>query len=776
MTVSVVGTNNETVVFQTRKVKGSDLETDATLLDLDDIPMPSGVLDSNNQTYANFSALYADLPTNQNIRGPQGPQGPAIDSVSLEQSVDLSTVTMTFGYTLNNQGYTVGNTPSFTIPAGPTGPTGTGIQFVSHDTDTHTLTFQFTDTLSDLTVDLPQGETGPAGRSISSISKSGDVMTINYDDGSSPTQISGIRGPAGDAATVTVDSTNTLAAGASASVTETGTSNSQNRELIFNIPAGADGTDGDDGVSVTGVNQVNASTINFSLSDSTTTSNITLPSATASSILPSYTNNAGKVLAVNSTSSDIEWIAVSGTGTVTSVGLTGANGITFSGSPITTSGTISTSVDATTLKSHLAIDWTDVANKPSIPVSGTDFDPVGTDNSTNVTLNTASYDYLSLAGQTITLGQVDWSTDISNKPTIPVGGTDFDPVGTDNSTNVSLVTTSYDYLSLTGQAITLGAIDWSTDIINKPSIPVSGTDFDPVGTDNSTNVSLVTTSYDYLSLAGQTITLGAIDWTTDISNKPSIPVSGTDFDPVGTDNSTNVSLNTTNYDYLSITGQAITLGQIDWTTDISNKPTIPVSGTDFDPVGTDNSTDVTLNNTTYDYLTISGQAITVGQVDWTTDISNRPSIPVSGTDFDPVGTDNSTNVSLATVSNNYLSLSGQEITAGTIPYQLGGTGLTALGSAGQVLTVNTAGNALEYQTPSGGGGGGGGGSGSSYIEHSSTVSDSLAISSGTNRMYVGNTTFSGSGTMAGYLVISHGYANFTGASALNVTGILKVVS
>jgi len=652
MTVSVVGSNNETVVFQTRKVKGSDLETDATLLDLDDIPMPSGVLDSNNQTYANFSALYADLPTNQNIRGPQGPQGPAIDSVSLAQSVDLSTVTMTFGYTLNNQGYTVGTTPSFTIPAGPTGPTGTGIQFVSHDTQNHTLTFQFTDTLSDLTVDLPQGDTGPAGRSISSISKSGDVMTINYDDGSSPTQISGIRGPAGDAATITVSATNTLAAGASATVTETGTSNSQNRELIFNIPAGADGadgtdgTDGDDGVSVTDVNQVNSTTINFSLSDSTTTSNITLPVPTAADVLPSYTNNAGKILAVNSTANDIEWITGSGTGTVTSVGLTGANGISFTGSPITTSGTISTTVDAATLKSHLAIDWTDVANKPSIPVSGTD----------------------------------------------------FDPIGTDNSTNVSLVTTSYDYLSLTGQAITLGAIDWTTDISNKPTIPVSGTDFDPVGTDNSTNVSLVTTSYDYLSITGQAITLGAIDWTTDIANKPTIPVSGTDFDPVGTDNSTNVSLNTTNYDYLSITGQAITLGAIDWTTDITNKPTIPVSGTDFDPVGTDNSTNVTLNNTTYDYLTISGQAITVGQVDWTTDIANKPSIPVSGTDFDPVGTDNSTNVSLATVSNNYLSLSGQEITAGTIPYQLGGTGLTALGSAGQVLKVNSAGTALEYAT------------------------------------------------------------------------------
>ena len=37
---------------------------------------------------------------------------------------------------------------------------------------------------------------------------------------------------------------------------------------------------------------------------------------------------------------------------------------------------------------------------------------------------------------------------------------------------------------------------------------------------------------------------------------------------------------------------------------------------------------------------------------------------------------------------------------GTIPYQLGGTGLTSLGTAGQVLAVNPAGTALEYQTRS----------------------------------------------------------------------------
>lgn len=43
-------------------------------------------------------------------------------------------------------------------------------------------------------------------------------------------------------------------------------------------------------------------------------------------------------------------------------------------------------------------------------------------------------------------------------------------------------------------------------------------------------------------------------------------------------------------------------------------------GTDFDAAGTDNSTDVTLAGS-YNYLTIAGQVITLGQVDVTTDIT-----------------------------------------------------------------------------------------------------------------------------------------------------------
>lgn len=467
--------------------------------------------------------------------------------------------------------------------------------------------------------------------------------------------------------------------------------------------------------------------------------------------------------------------------------------------------------------------YSDLSGTPSIPVSGVDFDPVGTDNSTDVTL-TGAYDYITIAGQTITRNQVDYNTDIANTPSIPTSGVDFDPVGTDNSTDVTLAG-SYNYLTLAGQQITLGKVDYTTDIVNTPAIPSSlsdltgtsdnitegttnkfltsaeetklghisvtqavdldtmesdiatnnakvsnvttdlsittaassvtvnssdGTDatisaatttvagvmsgadktkldgisagaevnavdsvntqtgavvldaddiddtsttnkftnasdisklsgieasadvtdsanvtsslvgataisagdkttiqtnlgVDPSGTDNSTDVTLAG-AYNYLTLAGQQITLGQVDYTTDISNTPTIPTSGVDFDPVGTDNSTDVTLAGA-YNYLTLLGQQITLGQVDYTTDISNTPTIPTSGVDFDPVGTDNSTDVTLAGA-YNYLTLVGQQITLGQVDYTTDISNTPTIPTSGVDFDPVGTDNSTDVSI----------------------------------------------------------------------------------------------------------------------------------
>lgn len=59
-------------------------------------------------------------------------------------------------------------------------------------------------------------------------------------------------------------------------------------------------------------------------------------------LLPSYTSNANKVLAINSGATDVEWITT-GAGTVTSVDMSVPTGLAISGNPVTTSGTLAVS-------------------------------------------------------------------------------------------------------------------------------------------------------------------------------------------------------------------------------------------------------------------------------------------------------------------------------------------------------------------------------------------------------------------------------------------------
>ena len=77
------------------------------------------------------------------------------------------------------------------------------------------------------------------------------------DDAVSGKTVVDCKGAKGDAATVTVGTTSTLPAGSSATVTNSGTTSAA--VFNFGIPAGADGTDGDDGVSVTGVELLSTS-------------------------------------------------------------------------------------------------------------------------------------------------------------------------------------------------------------------------------------------------------------------------------------------------------------------------------------------------------------------------------------------------------------------------------------------------------------------------------------------------------------------------------------
>jgi hypothetical protein len=427
--------------------------------------------------------------------------------------------------------------------------------------------------------------------------------------------------------------------------------------------------------------------------------------------------------------------------------------------------------------------WYDTSASILKYYSGSSFEPVTT------SLASVSSNYLTISNQVITAGTVPVVLGGTGATSASAARTALgvDVAGTDNSTNVTLAG-SLDYLTISGQTITRNAIDLTTDVTGALPVANGGTGgtsasaaraalgVDAAGTDNSTDVTLATVSSNYLSLSGQAITAGTVPVSLGGtgSTTASAARSALGVDPAGTDNSTDVTLASVASNYLTISGQSITAGTVPVALGGTGSTTASAARTALgvDPSGTDNSTNVTLATVSSNYLTISGQEITSGTVPValggtgsTTASSARTALGV-----DASGTDNSTNVTLATVANNYLSLSGQQITAGTVPVSLGGTGLTSLGSANQVLAVNSGGSALEFQDQAGGPG-----SGSSYIEHSSTVSDSLAISAGMNRMYVGNTAFSGSGTMAGYLVISHGYANFTSAGALNVTGILNVV-
>jgi len=374
-------------------------------------------------------------------------------------------------------------------------------------------------------------------------------------------------------------------------------------------------------------------------------------------------------------------------------------------------------------------------------------DAAGTDNSTNVTLTNT--DYLSISGQAITAGTVPISKGGTGATSAADARTNLgvDAAGTDNSTNVTLTNT--DYLSISGQAITAGTVPISkggtgatspADARTALGVPSTFSDLSgEIKINDSTKIFyseiIVTVSNSKYILDGtqqQTLNLQkGITYRFNLEDssvathpfKLSTTSDGT-HSPSGSEYTTGVTTNGTagsSNSYVQIIieqdtpllyyycgnhsgmgGMAYTGG----TVPISLGGTGATSAADartalgVDAAGTDNSTNVTLTNT--DYLSINGQAITAGTVP----ISKGGTGATSPADartalgVDPAGTDNSTNVTLT--NTDYLSINGQAITAGTVPISRGGTGLTSLGTAGQVLTINSGATALEWADSSSG--------------------------------------------------------------------------
>ena len=318
----------------------------------------------------------------------------------------------------------------------------------------------------------------------------------------------------------------------------------------------------------------------------------------------------------------------------------------------------------------------------------------------NITSNGSSINFNSLQGS-VTNSQLAGSIDLTSKVTnnLPVanGGTGsdnasdaraalgVDVAGTDNSTDVTLANTNY--LSINGQELTGGTVPIVSGGTGSTTALGARTllGVDAAGTDNSTNVTLSNTNY--LSISGQEITGGTVPIISGGTGSTNASDARTALgvDAAGTDNSTDVTLANTNY--LSISGQELTGGVVPVTSGGTGSTTAEEARAALGVI------DVTLANT--DYLSISGQEITGRIIPITSGGTgaNSAASARSRLGVDAAGTDNSTDVTLA--NTNYLSLSGQELTGGTVPIISGGTGATTAQDARTSLGVPSTFNDLS---------------------------------------------------------------------------------
>ena len=136
---------------------------------------------------------------------------------------------------------------------------------------------------------------------------------------------------------------------------------------------------------------------------------------------------------------------------------------------------------------------------------------------------------------------------------------------------------------------------------------------------------------------------------------------------------------------------------------------------------------------------------------------------------------------ISTQASDSVSITGGSVTGITdLAIADGGTGASTAsvargnllpsysGNGSKVLALNSGGTDVEWVTQSQVFTAGV----ANAFEHANSISDSITVASGNNRLYIGDTTFSGSLTVAGKMVILDGPINLTGT--MNLTGTLSV--
>lgn len=180
-----------------------------------------------------------------------------------------------------------------------------------------------------------------------------------------------------------------------------------------------------------------------------------------------------------------------GAGTVTSVGITGTDGIQVdSGSPVTTSGSIQLGVDAATMKTTLNLAGTNTGDQNL-------FGTFAVAGQSNVVADSTNDTLTLIAGSNITITTNASTDSITINSTASGSG---DVVGPSSATDNAIAR----YDQTTGKLIQ----DSGITIADGESGTLSGT--------NTGDVTLAG-SLDYLSISGQQITLDSIDLATDVT-------------------------------------------------------------------------------------------------------------------------------------------------------------------------------------------------------------------------------------------------------------------
>ncbi len=309
--------------------------------------------------------------------------------------------------------------------------------------------------------------------------------------------------------------------------------------------------------------------------------------------------------------------------------------------------------------------------------------------------------------------------------------------GSSPSSEKEILLFGENYLSYSESELTLEKIDLSSNV--KGTLPVSsgGTGLkkspmigliaandaagartilgvDAAGKDNSTPVSLIEVNNSYLSLNGQEILARTVPVTLGGTGSNTAPMVGviTAADAaaartiLGVESSDPITLETVTDNYLTLTGQKITASTVPVTLGGTGSNAAPMVGviTAADAaaartvLGVADSESVTLETVTDNYLTLTGQKITASTVPVTLGGTGSNTAPMVGviTAADAaaartvLGVADSESVTLETVTDNYLTLTGQKITASTVPVTLGGTGSATAPMVGVITAADAA--------------------------------------------------------------------------------------